>query len=139
MKWRKGSKPQTPAEQMRKDWNVRLYKDALATWRGMYMETPKMGADGPLRNRNGAITFHWGKKIHYAGLFKGRTMLTIALERWDHSPLAAKMPEHNPIGEYLKRCAGCGEGFVSARSDALTCGAKCRKRLSREEKKKCHT
>lgn len=130
MKWRKGTKPQTPAEQMRKDWNVRLYKDALATWRGMYMETPKVKPEGELvRNKRGAVTYDWGKKLHYCGLFKGRTMLTIALQNWESS---GPPPLVNSIGEYLKRCAACHEGFVSSRSDSLTCTARCRKRLSRK-------
>jgi hypothetical protein len=131
MKWRKGTKPQTPAEQLRKEWNVRLYKDALATWRGMYMETIKRKSNGqPERNRNGTVTYDWGKKIHYCGIFKGRTMLTIALEQWEMNG-AATMPRQNPIGAYLKSCAGCGQAFV-ARADALRCSAKCRKRLSRK-------
>jgi hypothetical protein len=130
-RWRKGHKPQTPAEQERKDWNVRLYKDALAVWRGLYMETPKTKPNGqPERNRSGAITYHWGKKIHYCGSFKGRTLLTIALEKWEVAGCPAPEPK---LGEYLKRCAGCGQGFVSTRSDALTCDAKCRKRLSRKQ------
>jgi hypothetical protein len=49
----------------------------------------------------------------------------------DRERIAAK---RNSGGEHLKKCAACGKEFVSKRSDAKTCGTKCRVALSRAER-----
>ena len=110
-----------------KTWNQHLHRLGLGIKRGLYMETP-------IGIRDGKMKFQWGRKLSYRGGTTGRSPLIIALEAFQLNPeyfLRQFRSHRTNLGEYFRSCQGCGMPFVSTRSDAICCSAKCRKRVSR--------
>lgn len=107
--------------------NAALHKAGLGVNRGLYMETP-------VGIRDGKMQFQWGRKISYRGGTTGRSPLIIAMEAFQLDPeyyLRQFRTARTVLGEYSRVCKGCQMSFVSTRSDANCCSAKCRKRVSR--------
>jgi len=108
--------------------NTALHNAGLGMSRGLYMETPT----GVV---NGKAQFKWGKKLSYRGGTSGRSPLIIAMEDFQRDPehflRQFRSVKTNLLGEYNRLCKACHAAFVSTRSDAQCCSARCRKRLSR--------
>jgi hypothetical protein len=108
--------------------NSLLHRLGWGVNRGLYMETPVGMHDGKMK-------FQWGRKLSYRGGTTGRSALIIAMEAFQLDPerffRQFRTYRTTLMGEYFRKCRGCQEAFVSTRSDALCCSAKCRKRVSR--------
>jgi hypothetical protein len=107
----------------------------LSMGRGKYMETP-LGI-----KPDGSIKWLWGRLLAY-GCGRGRTgwiarsdYLAGKGESFHYSvqSLAPFLPP--TVGEHAKRCAWDGKPFISTRSDALACSARCKKALQRDRKR----
>ena len=107
--------------------NSLLHRLGWGVNRGLYMETPVGTRDGKMR-------FEWGRKLSYRGGTTRRSPLIIAMEAFQLDPerfFRQFRTFRTVVGEYSRVCRACKAPFVSTRSDALCCSAKCRKRVSR--------
>lgn len=119
-----------------KDANSLLHRLGLGVNRGLFMETPRGMKGGKMR-------FDWGRRLSYWGSTVGRSALVIAMETYQAKnpgrEFRYQQTQRTLLGEYMRKCLGCGSPFAATRSDALCCSAKCRKRVSRAGAKGRHT
>ena len=116
--------------------NVVLHRRGLGMSRGRFMESP--AGTRP----DGSARFDWGRLISYCGLGHERAQLNRdgapmgdgLFSAMIHAQQTGLFDRPCSIGERMRRCVACGNGFAG-RNGALTCSAKCRKRRERKSMK----